>query len=255
MFPVYVINLDRRPDRWREISEHLDQIGVRAERLSAVDVRQLSDEVSRGHCPPGRINLGSAANKMGHAKAIRRLLESDSPAALILEDDAELSCETATLLHSVDWWPRDAKVVRLECGYGRLRLCGRAAGITPNGRQLRYVARWIGGSAAYLINRDGARILLRGLADPQLTIDQTLFNLPYSRTARLLRPYQVNPAMARQRGVDSDILAWRYGRGRGLRRRSVAQVVMSIPFKLRIFSSKAAGRFHQVDVIYRDVAD
>ena len=254
MLPVFVINLDRRPDRWQAISADLDRIGVVAERIPALDARELAGEVRLGRRPPGRVNLGSAANAMGHANAMRRLLESDSPAALILEDDAELSRDTATLLHSVDWWPHDAKVVRLEHGFGKLRLCGRAAASTPNGRQLRHLARWIGGSSAYLINRDGARIALQALVDPQLTIDMILFDLRYSRMARLLRPYQILPAMARQRGMGSDILPW-YSRERGLRRRSVAQVAMAIPFKLRILLLRAAGQIHQVDVIYRDTVD
>ena len=41
--PAYVINLDRRPDRWATISENLERIGVTAERI-AVDARLLEQQ-------------------------------------------------------------------------------------------------------------------------------------------------------------------------------------------------------------------
>ena len=83
--PVYVINLDRRPDRWRAISDNLDRIGVRAQRIAAVDARELAErqreETARGNGPLFAINLGAAACIQGHCKAISALLESPHPAA------------------------------------------------------------------------------------------------------------------------------------------------------------------------------
>lgn len=251
MLPVYVINLDRRPDRWEGMRSNLDRIGVTAERIPAVDARDLSSKVRLGERAPGRINLGSAANMMSHGLAMRSLLASVAPAALILEDDAELSRATASLLRSVDWWPSDARVVRLEGGFAEPKLCGPVAKTTPDGRQVRRVGRWIGGSAAYLIDRNGARIALSAFVNPQLTIDRILFDLRYSRTAHLLRPYQIVPAMARQTGAESDIGPWRI-RGRGLRRRSLKQILEALPRKFGIFTSATTGRIGPTDLVFRD---
>ena len=60
--PAYVINLDRRPDRWKAISANLDRIGVKAERIPAVDARLLEQqeqrEIERGERPALRNQPG-----------------------------------------------------------------------------------------------------------------------------------------------------------------------------------------------------
>lgn len=251
VLPVFVINLDRRWDRWEAISVNLDRIGIEAERIPAVDARDLVDEVERGRSF-GRINLGSAANMMGHGLAMQRLLETDAPAALILEDDAELSSDTAMLLRSVDWWPDGAKVLRLEDAPRRPRFLGFPAGKTPDGRDLRRVARWLGGSCAYLVNREGAQILRQASVNPQLTIDRTLFDLRYSGTAHHLRPYQVVPPMARQRGAGSDIQPWRRQWHLSHRPSSPKQFAAVLLRKLGIFAFVATGRVRRVELNFQD---
>ena len=42
MLPVFVINLERRPDRWERISEHLRRLNIRATRVPAIDARTLA---------------------------------------------------------------------------------------------------------------------------------------------------------------------------------------------------------------------
>ncbi len=167
--PVYVINLDRRPDRWQAISENLDRIGVTAQRIPAVDAQELAErqeqEIAHGNGPLFAINLGAAACIQGHRKAMAALLESDRPAALILEDDAELASDTSALLQSTDWWPSGAMVVRLEDGLDKPRLLRAPYGATPTSRRLHRFERWIPGSAGYLIGRDGARLALDAFAD------------------------------------------------------------------------------------------
>ena len=201
--PVYVINLDRRPDRWQAISDNLDRIGVAAQRIPAVDAQQLAErqkeEIARGNGPLFAINLGAAACIQGHRKAMTALLESPHPAALILEDDAELASDTPALLESTDWWPAGAMVVRLEDGLDKLRLLRRPCGATPTGRRLHRFERWMPGSAGYLVNREGARLALDAFADPTETTDHTLFDLRVSETARRFRTVQIVPAMVRQR--------------------------------------------------------
>ena len=243
--PVFVINLDQRPDRWAAISRHLVQIGLTAERIPAVDARDLPDEKR-----PREINPGSAANIMGHANAMRRLLKSDAPATLILEDDAELSPDTPTLLRLLDWWPEDAKVVRLEAGWGRRRLLRLPAGRAINGRELCRIEGRIPGSAAYLINQDGARIALPALTEPKLTIDQTLFDLKKSRAAKRLRPYQIVPPMAHQSDHgQSDVEAWRKQRPQ---RRPLVQTIRSLPYKIHLGTLMVTGRVRRVDLTFMD---
>ena len=100
MLPVYVINLDERTDRWEAILDNLKQLGVVGERISAIDAKRLE-----GTSASWSIDRGAVACAFSHGKALRRFLESNGPAALVLEDDAELAPDTTALLHDRDWWP------------------------------------------------------------------------------------------------------------------------------------------------------
>ena len=186
------------------------------------------------------------------------LLASNAPAALILEDDAELASDTPALLESVDWWPAGAHVVRLEEGGTFPRLLRRPSGRTPSDRALRRLERWCPGAAAYLINRRGARIALSAFADPDNTTDHTLFDLRYSRAARRLRTVQTVPAMARQRpGDGTDQQQWRDKRnaemrGAARRRHRLRRNFCSLPYKAQLLTLLAVGLVQRLPVVYAE---
>ena len=60
------------------------------------------------------MNLGAVACIQSHATALRRFLETDAKAALILEDDAELAMDVPTMCEGVDWWPAGTSAISLE---------------------------------------------------------------------------------------------------------------------------------------------
>ena len=248
------------------MSANLDRIGVTAERIPAVEASSLAArdeyEISHGNGPLYRINYGSAAGMMGHQTAMKRLLLSPAaPAALILEDDAELAEDTAKLLRSVDWWPDDALAVRLEEGGHRhrlRRLLRAPSGKTPSGRDLCRMERWIPGSAAYLIDRRGAEIMLDAFADPWHSVDHSLFDMRVSEAARRLRTVQIVPAMARQRPeLPSDQVQWRAVKKATAPLserlyRLYRRVVWSVPYKARLGLLMLFGFVREVDVDYRE---
>ena len=267
MLPVFVINLDRRPDRWVAMSKQLARLGIEGQRIPAVDARLLAAQEERqknlGKRPFWRINLGAAAGMLSTSKAMIDLLGSNAPAALILEDDAELAPDTPRLLDSVDWWPAGTHIVRLESHvqtsaglYKSSPLWGSSTGRTPSGRALHRLERWCPGSAAYLIDRRGAQIALAAFADPHHTVDQTLFNLRYSVTARRLRTVQILPAMARQRAEDgTDQQQWRDKRdtqlqGWARRHYHVRRNVRSIPYKMRVLALRSIGKVRKQRIEY-----
>ena len=267
MLPVYVVNLDRRPDRWATISEHLYRLGIEATRIPAVDARILAAQErwemeTNGNASFWRINLGAAAGMLGQSKAMIALLGSDAPAAMILEDDAELAPDTSGLLETMDWWPPGAHVVRLEDSIQAGRRWRNAAplwrpsGTTPGGRELRRLERWSPGAAAYLIDRRGAQIALQAFADPGLTTDTTLFDLRYSKAARRLRTVQVLPAMARQRVEDgTNQREWRQAaelRGRERRVYRLRRNLRSTPYKMRVLALRVLGRVSKTRIAYSE---
>ena len=183
MLPVYVINLDRRPDRWATISENLARLDLAAERITAVDARALPPQSAK-------IDLGAVACARSHAIAMTRLLDSSAPAALILEDDVEVGTDTPALLESTDWWPPGAKVVRLEVQGKHPQQLWRRGGQTPTGRALHKLERWGNCAGAYLINRH--------CLNPVMPQDHILFDHRISLLARALRTFQIVPGRHRR---------------------------------------------------------
>ncbi|MDE0703376.1 MAG: glycosyltransferase family 25 protein [Rhodospirillaceae bacterium] len=258
--PIYVINLDRRPDRWEAITADLERLGLEATRIPGVEAVELierdKEAREKGNSPLLSINPGSAACMIGHSEALTRLIESDFPAALILEDDAELASDTPSLLQSTDWWPEGSLLIRLEHGSGKKRFLRQVCGATPTGRDLRRLERWMAGSAAYLVNRRGAAILLDAFRRPTKTVDHTIFNLQVSPTARRLRTAQIVPAMARQRRNDeSDIAGHRPERklqGLKLHAYKVGLALKRLPYRTRLLGPRLTGAVRKMQCPYCD---
>ena len=97
-FDYYVINLDKDKVRWDRINQHLVDIGVSAQRISAVyaadlpveDIQSVyTDAVNKQQffMPLKPAEIGCF---MSHLKTMKTFLEtSDKPYAVILEDDVE----------------------------------------------------------------------------------------------------------------------------------------------------------------------
>ena len=97
--PVFVINLDRRPDRLEFVTDQLDRIGMKAQRIAGVDAQTVKMEgVTRvdleGQSMRGRrLDRGAAACILSHFTAMQAVVNSGAEAGLILEDDAVLASE------------------------------------------------------------------------------------------------------------------------------------------------------------------
>ena len=90
--PVYVINLDGQPERWDVMEESLKYWEVENyTRISAYDGRDddLSDIISGRY--PDTMSGGEIGCTTSHLNAIKHYLDtSDSPYAVIMEDDCNL---------------------------------------------------------------------------------------------------------------------------------------------------------------------
>ena len=245
--PVFVINLDRRPDRWRMISDSLGRIGVSAQRISAIDAESMTDQDKSMH-------LGEKACVLSHCKALHAFLATDHPAALILEDDVELASDVTALLGGKDWWPVGAKLLKLDNPGEKPRLMGPARGRTPTSRGLHRVALSQAGGGAYLLDRQAAATVLDACKMPFLPIDVLLFDLRRSKTARQLRPLQIVPAMGIHDHEGSDIEPWRQAAGPSRigwpRRLELASG--SLLQKARVFVLRIMGKVRRYPLPYED---
>ena len=261
MLPVFVINLDRRPDRWAAMSAQLDRLGIEAARIPAVDACLLAAQEERerganGNTPGYNPSLAEVACAWSHRKALRSFLDTGEPAALILEDDIEAAPDTPSLLESVDWWPSGAHVIRLEDGClqpRNLLLLWPASAETPSGRSIHRFERFATGAAAYLINREAAAFVLPHLEKLTVPLDHLFFDKRCSLLARnRLRSFQIVPGAATQIEGDelSDIHDWRkdsqgnwpkYGRLRGRQR---------FFYRMRMKALRFTGKVSPVHVHY-----
>jgi glycosyl transferase family 25 len=108
--PIFVINLDRNPDRLAFIRRQLETFGLSFERLSAVDGATLTTSQVGLLSGGGRrwngdyfrpLTSGEVGCYASHRACWQRIVDRRLPAALVLEDDVELSATFAGLLPAV----------------------------------------------------------------------------------------------------------------------------------------------------------
>lgn len=251
--PVYVINLDRRPDRLGFMGGQLRSLGLDWERIPARDALSIDDtELDAEIAPSGhRIGMGRGSQccALTNFDIYRHIAAKAIPAALILQDDVELSPRIRPFLLSLDWLPHGINVVQFE-KYGRLssrRLVGPSLGTMPTGgTSLHRLYSRTAGAACYLITRAGAeRILLeKPLLD--MPIDHFLFSPNVSPVFDRLGVAIVRPALARQRDEDlrSDLAGERERRPKAAaaRLRRLWQDVNRVPQQLVAMSRGARWR-------------
>ena len=192
--PVYVINLDRRPDRWAAMSAQLDRLGIEATRIPAIDKESLA-----GDSALLTMGAGHVACARSHYRAMQALVDCGASAALILEDDVEVGEEVPALIASLKWWPGEYGLVKLESAIApdRRLWLGPTVGATPSGRALRPIMHNHLGAYGYLIDYDAALEVLEIAPATPMPIDHLLFNLGNSHLAHSLAPLQMTPGAIR----------------------------------------------------------
>lgn len=189
---IYVINLDRDTVRMATIARNLAGLGLDYERIPAVLGRELPDPGSyvdtKGyprHNHADQPRPGEVGCYLSHIKAMRRLLETDSPCALILEDDVELLPETRGCLEALarrdDW-----DMVKLFCFH---RGTPFRLSEVAHGRHLCVHLTRTTSAAAYMVNRRAAERLVAGLLPMREQIDHA-HDRPWETGLRIrgLRP-------------------------------------------------------------------
>jgi glycosyl transferase, family 25 len=228
--PVFVINLDRRPDRRAFMASQLDAMGVAWERFPAVDGATLAEaELARRfdlRDPIIRMGRGSQACTLSHLALYGRIAAGEHPAALVLEDDMQLSPDLAAFVASAGWLPEGVGVVRFEKWAARptRKLLGPEVGLSPApGRAVLRLHSRIGGSGCQIVTRAAAARLASAAGRLRYPIDHLLYNVNLSPLAREVGVAMVCPALARQNwtpGNPSDIASTTAAQRKSLRARA-----------------------------------
>ncbi len=106
---AYLINLDRRPDRWNEFVGKSKELELPISRFSAVDGLEISKSELR--LPPS-----VAACWMSHQAIAKEFLESGSEYCLVLEDDIDLNHRSITGLKNL-WEKSIQNIDLLQIGF------------------------------------------------------------------------------------------------------------------------------------------
>jgi glycosyl transferase, family 25 len=182
---VYVINLDRHPDRLAHMREQLR--GIRFERIAAVDGNESPKTVEG----LSRFELACLAS---HRSVWRLFLNGPDQHACVLEDDLHLWPGFAALVNNEGWIPTDAHSVKLDTYFQKVKLGKRQAALAD--RQVARLYTRHQSSAAYLLTRSGAERYLELTEPPTLPADYSLF--PKNPRLLGLVIYQLAPAVAIQ---------------------------------------------------------
>lgn len=206
---AFVINLERRPDRWARMVESLAQVDIPAERFSAIGVGDLDSDQ-----PPLELKnflqrvdgpSSSAEHKLqatwacmrSHLAIIKTASDAGWPSVLILEDDCEFEPYTRAVLGRAckQLMAREWDILYLG---GTLKKGGGRVSVSAN---LLGVSR-VRLAHAYIVNSSIYERILREAPASGLPLDWY-----YSETLQpTIKAFMVKPVLAQQRLLDvSDI--------------------------------------------------
>ncbi len=169
---IYVINLDRRPDRLTQIRSQLGAQGLTFERVPAIDGGPDTDI---GYPPDHpRLQKTEYACYLSHVACWQRLVDSGEDYALILEDDAMLSASLHDLLSRTELFDHPNGITRLET-LGLISSVHKKPVRTSGPYTLYDSITYLGGSAAYVISRAKAEDCLKHHSAPAVPLDDLLY--------------------------------------------------------------------------------
>lgn len=164
---VFVVNLDRHPDRLASIHEQLGDLNLPYQRIGAVDGSKLSQSELDTVYDPGlckrllgrELARGEIGCAMSHLSVYRQMLGESIEVACILEDDAQLNHALPSILDSLECLGKDQKpIVCLLTHVGRYTDWGAMA-INSTHRVCKTVHAFC--THGYVINRAAAKALLK----------------------------------------------------------------------------------------------
>jgi glycosyl transferase family 25 len=157
---IYVINLDRSPDRMAHMTKALGELGLPFERFPAVDGRQLPKEELSRYAATHRRTVpwlpGDIGNSLSHIRLWEKIAAGGPGWTLIFEDDVSISTLLPTFLahFEANQVPRNA-MVKIETTGSNVILSKRSTAKLGSIDLYRLRTPHMG-TAGYLIEREMA---------------------------------------------------------------------------------------------------
>lgn len=269
LFQLFVINLERRPDRLAQIAGALDRLDLAYTHIKAVDANSVSRDLLNLHFessgPFGAMSAGDKCCTLSHRLVWRAMAEASCDWGIVLEDDVVLSDSFGAVLDDIPSIPPDIELIKLErCNYSHLALLSNATP-GPAGHTLHRLLSKHACSAGYMIRRSGALKALEFTQRTSFSIDHVLFNPSVSSLCRRLVPYQLCPAVVEQAELTpgeaavSDIKPWRLKArpfGIELWQREIIRAYYEVRLlPLQLVQLAAGARFIQIEFGRRSKTD
>ena len=218
--PIFVINLDRSPERLRLISERLAQLNLSFERVVAVDGQKI-DSTTRDSINPKRIwhhyRDCEVACYLSHLKALGIIASRQIPRAIILEDDAVFDSDFALWADPACPLPDGVELLKLEGS--RAHNAYKIPIAQCANRTIQFSYKPSGGAIAYSVTLGAAKQMLKKLTLMTGWADYDVF--AYWKTG--ICTYEINPFPAWHAGEDPSTIV-----GAGRRRTLSHQLTRNI---------------------------
>jgi len=204
---LYVINLDRSPDRLKHITQVFNALNLDFTRISAVDGKNLSEaelaNVTQIRKWPKPLTRGEVGCLLSHRECLRQGVEQGAPFFAIFEDDIMLSPQASRLLRDDGWIAAGTDIVKLDT-VGKLCLLEplQQTPIAPYALGRLISKHYCTGG--YIVSRETAIQLLDLTEQAFAPIDEIYFN-PECGFLLEANVQQLVPAIVMQAGLTSTI--------------------------------------------------
>lgn len=200
-FAIYVINLDRNPERFDAMRRQFDQLGLDAIRVPAVDGKALAEDDIRRfrrERPAERDwTPGAIGCFLSHESAWRMIVSSEHEFGAVFEDDMSLSIHLADILPQLHGAVSQVDLIRLEGTSHRMRV-GNVARFEAGPFSLFEVKSESWCAGGYVLGKATASRLLRAPVSGHMVADRYLFHKTESAVAAKLQIMQMIPALCVQ---------------------------------------------------------
>lgn len=240
---IFVINLDERPDKFKNAQEQLIAQGLNCERISAVrgsdltqeQIEQAYDKEANKQHYMKTMSVGEIGCYMSHRAAWQKIVDENLDYAIILEDDAEPTESFATgieTLKTIKNWD----FIKLQGGRGGRRIIETIETQNPIIKVARYDNTPVS-CLAQAVSHQGAKKLL-------------------AKSKRFYRPVDVDiqhywekdidviglePKLIDKGNFDSDITAVSQNQGRGKK----SKLIPRLRYRLFLAIKKSNHNHHR----------
>ena len=155
---IFVINLDRSPDRLAFMRGQAERLDFEFERVAAVNGLDVPSWLSDEFAGPHALLPGEVGCYASHLVAAKQVVARDLSEAVILEDDAELQPDFMALVSkAVRAAPAGWDIVHLSTVFKKSIVVVADLG---EGHLLVRYTQWPANTAAYVLSNKGARKVL-----------------------------------------------------------------------------------------------